>query len=118
MNSLRFQLADLLEVEEEWTEAARVLMGISLDSGSRSVIFSRYRIAETQLASQPAHFLMTRSSAYIFASSGCYSKMKIQFRQKHIIIVQRCSLIPRRIERHSCNSNCARHESVTTHVNS
>ncbi|KIJ70529.1 hypothetical protein HYDPIDRAFT_172329 [Hydnomerulius pinastri MD-312] len=37
VNSLRFQLADLLEAEEEWTEAARVLMGISLDSGSRSL---------------------------------------------------------------------------------
>lgn len=37
VNALRFQLADLLEAEEEWTEAARVLMGISLDSGSRSL---------------------------------------------------------------------------------
>ncbi|KAH7887709.1 hypothetical protein F5I97DRAFT_1862221 [Phlebopus sp. FC_14] len=37
VNSLRFQLADLLEAEEEWTEAARVLMGISLDSGARSL---------------------------------------------------------------------------------
>jgi COP9 signalosome complex subunit 4 len=35
VNSLRFQLADLLEEEEEWSEAARVLMGISLDSGQR-----------------------------------------------------------------------------------
>ncbi|KAH0840148.1 hypothetical protein J3R83DRAFT_1128 [Lanmaoa asiatica] len=35
VNSLRFQLADLLETEEEWTEAARILMGVSLDSGSR-----------------------------------------------------------------------------------
>ncbi|PPQ98491.1 hypothetical protein CVT24_003982 [Panaeolus cyanescens] len=37
VNSLRFQLADLLEEEESWSEAARVLMGISLDSGQRSV---------------------------------------------------------------------------------
>jgi COP9 signalosome complex subunit 4 len=35
VNSLRFQLADLLEEDEEWSEAARVLMGISLDSGQR-----------------------------------------------------------------------------------
>jgi COP9 signalosome complex subunit 4 len=35
VNSLRFQLADLLEEEEEWSDAARVLMGISLDSGQR-----------------------------------------------------------------------------------
>jgi COP9 signalosome complex subunit 4 len=35
VNSLRFQLADLLEQEEEWSDAARVLMGISLDSGQR-----------------------------------------------------------------------------------
>jgi len=34
---LRFQLADLLEEEEEWSEAAKVLMGISLDSGQRSI---------------------------------------------------------------------------------
>ncbi|KAF5387669.1 hypothetical protein D9615_000441 [Tricholomella constricta] len=37
VNTLRFQLADLLEEEEEWSEAARVLMGISLDSGQRRV---------------------------------------------------------------------------------
>lgn len=37
VNNLRFQLADLLEGEEEWSDAARVLMGISLDSGQRSV---------------------------------------------------------------------------------
>ncbi|GLB33845.1 putative PCI domain containing protein [Lyophyllum shimeji] len=37
VNTLRFQLADLLEEEEEWSEAARVLMGISLDSGQRLI---------------------------------------------------------------------------------
>ncbi|RDB22701.1 COP9 signalosome complex subunit 4 [Hypsizygus marmoreus] len=36
VNTLRFQLADLLEEEEEWSDAARVLMGISLDSGQRA----------------------------------------------------------------------------------
>lgn len=35
VNTLRFQLADLLEEEEDWSDAARVLMGISLDSGQR-----------------------------------------------------------------------------------
>ncbi|KAI0081778.1 hypothetical protein K474DRAFT_1694826 [Panus rudis PR-1116 ss-1] len=34
-NALRFQLADILEHNEEWTDAARVLMGISLDAGQR-----------------------------------------------------------------------------------
>ncbi|CAL1700674.1 unnamed protein product [Somion occarium] len=34
-NSLRFQLADILESEEDWGEAARVLMNISLDAGQR-----------------------------------------------------------------------------------
>ncbi|KAL5487748.1 hypothetical protein ACEPAI_5856 [Sanghuangporus weigelae] len=34
VNSLRFQLADLLEEEEDWSGAARVLMGIKLDSAS------------------------------------------------------------------------------------
>ncbi|TDL29747.1 hypothetical protein BD410DRAFT_758817 [Rickenella mellea] len=37
VNSLCFQLADLLEEEEEWSEAARVLMGISMDSGQRTL---------------------------------------------------------------------------------
>ncbi|KAF9821165.1 hypothetical protein IEO21_00773 [Rhodonia placenta] len=37
VNSLRFQLADILESEEEWSEAARTLMGISLDAGQRYV---------------------------------------------------------------------------------
>lgn len=37
VSTLRFQLADLLEEEEEWSEAAKVLMGISLDSGQRCV---------------------------------------------------------------------------------
>jgi len=36
VNNLKFQLADLLEGEEEWSEAARVLTGISLESGQRS----------------------------------------------------------------------------------
>ncbi|KAJ8456724.1 hypothetical protein ONZ45_g18604 [Pleurotus djamor] len=35
-NLLRFQLADILESEEEWSEAARVLMAISTDSSQRS----------------------------------------------------------------------------------
>ncbi|KDQ21039.1 hypothetical protein BOTBODRAFT_27058 [Botryobasidium botryosum FD-172 SS1] len=35
--ALRKQLAGLLEDEEEWSEAARVLMGISLTSGNRVV---------------------------------------------------------------------------------
>ncbi|KAF8655317.1 hypothetical protein AX16_003214 [Volvariella volvacea WC 439] len=37
VNTLRFQLADLLEEEEEWSAAARVLMGTSLESGQRSI---------------------------------------------------------------------------------
>ncbi|CAK5275626.1 unnamed protein product [Mycena citricolor] len=37
VNILRFQLADILEEEEEWSEAARVLMGTSLDSGQRTM---------------------------------------------------------------------------------
>ncbi|KAJ7904551.1 hypothetical protein B0H14DRAFT_2663431 [Mycena olivaceomarginata] len=37
VNILRFQLADILEQEEEWSEAARVLMGTSLDSGQRAM---------------------------------------------------------------------------------
>ncbi|OCH94101.1 hypothetical protein OBBRIDRAFT_197228 [Obba rivulosa] len=37
VNSLRFQLADILEAEEEWSAAARVLMGISLDSSQRAM---------------------------------------------------------------------------------
>ncbi|THH01676.1 hypothetical protein EW026_g1066 [Hermanssonia centrifuga] len=36
VNALRFILADTLESGEEWSEAARVLMGISLDAGQRS----------------------------------------------------------------------------------
>jgi COP9 signalosome complex subunit 4 len=35
INSLRFQLADLFEQEEDWSEAAKILMGLSLDSGQR-----------------------------------------------------------------------------------
>ncbi|KAH9938146.1 uncharacterized protein B0H18DRAFT_866598, partial [Fomitopsis serialis] len=35
VNSLRFQLADILEADHSWSEAARVLMGISLDAGQR-----------------------------------------------------------------------------------
>ncbi|EIN10646.1 hypothetical protein PUNSTDRAFT_65075 [Punctularia strigosozonata HHB-11173 SS5] len=36
VNALRYQLAEILESEEEWSEAARVLMGISLDSANRT----------------------------------------------------------------------------------
>ncbi|CDR88262.1 related to COP9-signalosome complex subunit 4 [Sporisorium scitamineum] len=36
-SSLRIQLAGLLEAEEDWNEAARVLLAIPLDSGHRNV---------------------------------------------------------------------------------
>ncbi|KAJ9479866.1 COP9 signalosome complex subunit 4 [Pseudozyma hubeiensis] len=36
-SSLRLQLASLLEAEEDWNEAARVLLAIPLDSGHRNV---------------------------------------------------------------------------------
>ncbi|SPO22880.1 related to COP9 - signalosome complex subunit 4 [Ustilago trichophora] len=36
-SSLRMQLASLLEAEEDWNEAARVLLAIPLDSGHRNV---------------------------------------------------------------------------------
>lgn len=37
VSNLRFQLADILEAEEEWSDCARVLMGIQLDSNQRFV---------------------------------------------------------------------------------
>lgn len=37
VSNLRFQLADIYENEEEWSDAARVLMGIQLDSNQRCV---------------------------------------------------------------------------------
>ncbi|KZT05510.1 uncharacterized protein LAESUDRAFT_714771 [Laetiporus sulphureus 93-53] len=36
VNALRFQLANILEGDEEWTAAAKVLMGINLDAGQRA----------------------------------------------------------------------------------
>ncbi|CUA69074.1 COP9 signalosome complex subunit 4 [Rhizoctonia solani] len=42
--ALRLQMASLLEEEEEWVEAARVLMGISLDSGHRQVVSSEEKL--------------------------------------------------------------------------
>ncbi|GAC93938.1 hypothetical protein PHSY_001506 [Pseudozyma hubeiensis SY62] len=36
-SSLRMQLASLLEAEEDWNEAARVLLAVPLDSGHRNV---------------------------------------------------------------------------------
>ncbi|TFK23278.1 hypothetical protein FA15DRAFT_670674 [Coprinopsis marcescibilis] len=35
-NNLRFQLADILEQEEDWDSAAKVLMGVSLESSQRT----------------------------------------------------------------------------------
>ncbi|KAL0949524.1 hypothetical protein HGRIS_009575 [Hohenbuehelia grisea] len=35
--TLRFQLADILENEEEWSDAARILMGINFESSQRSI---------------------------------------------------------------------------------
>ena len=37
VNSIRLQLAELFESEEEWSDAARILMGLSLDSSQRYV---------------------------------------------------------------------------------
>lgn len=35
VQSLSFQLADILEEEEDWSESARVLMSVSMESGHR-----------------------------------------------------------------------------------
>lgn len=43
-NNLRFQLADILESEEDWSGAARVLMGLSLDAGQRYVSYFLFNI--------------------------------------------------------------------------
>ncbi|KAH8830517.1 hypothetical protein DL96DRAFT_1813555 [Flagelloscypha sp. PMI_526] len=37
VNALRLHLADILEAEEDWSEAAKVLMSISMDSSQRSI---------------------------------------------------------------------------------
>ena len=37
ISKLREELADILQNEEEWTEAAKVLQGIPLDSGQRAI---------------------------------------------------------------------------------
>jgi hypothetical protein len=39
VNSLKFQLADLVEAEEDWSEAAKILMSISMDGAGRSAPF-------------------------------------------------------------------------------
>ncbi|KAI0053538.1 hypothetical protein FA95DRAFT_1600689 [Auriscalpium vulgare] len=44
VNLFKFQLADLLENEEEWSDAARVLMGITLDSSQRATDEERLRV--------------------------------------------------------------------------
>ncbi len=45
MTSLREQLSEVLEAEEDWTKAAHVLAGINLDSSVRNTD-SAYRLAK------------------------------------------------------------------------
>ena len=66
MNALSFQLSDLLEEEEEWSESARVLMGISMDSGHRYMFLS---------------YLLMRTLTYFpFRSISDEEKLKIYVR--------------------------------------
>ncbi|KAI0068839.1 hypothetical protein BV25DRAFT_1817755 [Artomyces pyxidatus] len=44
VNLLKFQLADVLENQEDWNEAARVLMGVTLDSSQRTTDEERLRV--------------------------------------------------------------------------
>jgi COP9 signalosome complex subunit 4 len=37
ISALKLQLADLLEADEDWQEAAKVLMGVPLDSNNACV---------------------------------------------------------------------------------
>ena len=83
---MRFQLADLLEEEEEWSEAARVLMGISLDSGQRCV--PRYLSINgiTNQISSPGQSEMRKNFASMFVSFDYCWKTKILCKPRHIII--------------------------------
>ncbi|ETW83961.1 hypothetical protein HETIRDRAFT_62610 [Heterobasidion irregulare TC 32-1] len=44
VNLLRFHLADILEHEEDWSEAARVLMGITLEASQRTTDEDKLRV--------------------------------------------------------------------------
>ncbi|KAG6876256.1 hypothetical protein C0993_004668 [Termitomyces sp. T159_Od127] len=44
INTLRFQLADLLEEQEDWSDSARVLMGISLERHGEIVDAERLKV--------------------------------------------------------------------------
>jgi hypothetical protein len=43
VNLLKFELADILEHEEDWSGAARVLRGINLEASQRCANLSRSR---------------------------------------------------------------------------
>lgn len=102
INALRFQLADLLEHEEEWSEAARVLMGISMDSGHRFVPQSHHQSDIAHLIKlhvlEPSQ--TKKSSRSTFVSFVFFSKTKTPFRRKHTTIAPRCLSTRRMTAKH------------------
>ncbi|KAF8450271.1 hypothetical protein L210DRAFT_3608671 [Boletus edulis BED1] len=79
INSLRFQLADLLEAEEEWSEAARVLMSVSLDSGSRSLPDEeKFRVYVRIVHSVQAETYYNRAAS--LSNSTTHKEIQLQFR--------------------------------------
>ena len=112
VNILSFQLADILEAEEDWSDAAKVLMGISLDSGQRYVLFCQlWRILQTTTA---GHYPTRASCVYTFVSSVYCSKMKTPFRQSDSATAPHSSPTPRPTRRSSSRSNSVKPASATT----
>jgi len=109
VNNLRFQLADLLEGEEEWSDAARVLMGISLDSGQRlvpsfSLSFPSYELSWTW----SGQFQMQRNYRFMSASFVSSWRMKIPSKLRPTTIGQRSLSIQHKVARLSFNSSSAK----------
>ena len=113
VNALRLILADILEKEEEWSSAAKVLTGISLDAGGRYAIPKFYQ-SHLMSAFLPAR--TRRSYEYMSVLYGCTLKKKTLSRRNPITIAQRRCRTPQQTKSYFSVSSSVKPASMTTPV--
>src|SRR6266850_8431732 len=113
VNSLKFELADILEREEDWSGAARVLRGINFEASQRCVHLSQSTRAPWSLTNSLLTAQTKRNSKFTSALSACFLRRRIPCKQKLIIIALHLSSIPLTTAKLSCPISSVKPASVT-----
>ena len=115
VNSIRLQLAELFESEEEWSDAARILMGLSLDSSQRSVYRCPPEYGPPDLCTPDIDpYQIKRSSRYTFVLSGSSLRTRTTCKPRHTTTALPSWSIQRMTKQLYWRTNCVRPGSWTT----